>query len=254
VDNQVPEGKPMTEDDWNRCADPQAMLGFLRDCGRASDRKLRLFAVAVCRRIWPLLADERSRRAVEVAECLADGLSVAEAWLAQARAAPYHEGHQPSEPIHIFACDAAALLDCPDAWVAASGAAENVTATLHHAPWVENLSDPDDYIEAATTGDDERRTQAAQLRCIFGPRPLGPPPALTHAVLTWNDGTVRRLAKAAYAERQLPSGTLDPARLAVLADALEEAGLTDAELLQHLRAPGAHGRGCWAVDLLSGRE
>jgi hypothetical protein len=53
---------------------------------------------------------------------------------------------------------------------------------------------------------------------------------------------------------QLPAGQLDPTRLAVLADAVEEAGCTDADLLGHLRGPGPHVRGCWAVDLLLGKE
>jgi hypothetical protein len=39
----------------------------------------------------------------------------------------------------------------------------------------------------------------------------------------------------------------------VLADALEEAGCTDADILGHLRAAAPHARGCWAVDLLLGR-
>jgi hypothetical protein len=43
---------------------------------------------------------------------------------------------------------------------------------------------------------------------------------------------------------------LDEANLAVLADALEEAGCTNGEILEHLRKPGPHVRGCWAVDLV----
>src|ERR1700756_4475664 len=57
--------------------------------------------------------------------------------------------------------------------------------------------------------------------------------------LAWNDGVVRRLAEAAYENRLLPSGELDPLRLAVLADSLEEAG-GDVSLLNHLREVGAH--------------
>ena len=53
-------------------------------------------------------------------------------------------------------------------------------------------------------------------------------------------------------ERELPSGRLDFARLAVLADALEEAGCTDQGLLGHLRAPGVHVRGCWGLDAVLG--
>jgi hypothetical protein len=60
----------MIEADWLRCTDPTAMLEYLR--GRASDRKLRLFACAFNRLHWDLLADKRSRKAVEVAERYAD--------------------------------------------------------------------------------------------------------------------------------------------------------------------------------------
>jgi len=52
----------------------------------------------------------------------------------------------------------------------------------------------------------------------------------------------------------MPSGRLDKTRLAILADALEETGLTNADILDHLRGPGPHYRGCWSVDLILGRE
>jgi len=94
--------------------------------------------------------------------------------------------------------------------------------------------------------------QASFLRDIFG-NPFRPV-TLTPAVLAWNDATVVHLAQAAYEERQMPAGTLDNTRLAVLADALEEAGCTDVDILGHLRGTGPHVRGCWPVDLCLGES
>jgi hypothetical protein len=55
-------------------------------------------------------------------------------------------------------------------------------------------------------------------------------------------------------DRILPDGTLDNTRLLILADALEETGYTDEQILTHLRGGGDHYRGCWVIELLLGKQ
>ena len=90
----------------------------------------------------------------------------------------------------------------------------------------------------------ERRLQCGFVRDIFNPfRPVTIDPAW----LTWNDGTVVKLAESIYDERAFD-------RMPILADALEEASCTNADILAHCRGRGPHVRGCWAVDLILGKE
>ena len=91
----------------------------------------------------------------------------------------------------------------------------------------------------------ERAAQAALLRCIFSD-PFHPV-TINAAWLTWNDGTVQKIAQAIYEERAFE-------RMPILADALEEAGCTETEILNHCRQPGEHVRGRWVVDLCLGKE
>src|SRR5262245_53300298 len=77
----------MNEDNWNRCADVSQMLSFLRDSKKASERKLRLFACALCRRVWAGIHDAACRRAIEAAEACADGLLPRARMLAAGKAA-----------------------------------------------------------------------------------------------------------------------------------------------------------------------
>jgi hypothetical protein len=84
------------------------------------------------------------------------------------------------------------------------------------------------------------------LRDVVGPLPFRSV-AFDATWLTWKEGSVPRVAGTIYADRAFDRSPL-------LADALEDAGCADAELLGHLRGPGPHVRGCWAVDLVLGRE
>jgi hypothetical protein len=221
---------PMTEAEWLSCDDPEKMLEFLR--GKASDRKLRLFAVACCRRVSHLAGLPE----VAVAERAADGL-VTEDELADARsesARGYEQSvgqfsHAPP-PAYILAEGAALAATSSSATAAAAAAAQAATFA----------------------GGGEPPAQAVLLRDMFG-TPFRPVP-IDPAWLAWNDGTVVKLAQAAYENHDLPSGHLDLTRLAVLADALEDAGCPDPDLLGHLRGPGPHVRGCFVIDLLLGKE
>jgi hypothetical protein len=104
----------------------------------------------------------------------------------------------------------------------------------------------------AAAREEEASAQSGLLRDVAGPPShrisLGP------ALLGWDQGTLVKLAQAAYDERLPPEGTLDTPRLAVLADALEDAGCTHADILDHLRGPGPHVRGCWVVDVVLGKS
>jgi hypothetical protein len=62
-----------------------------------------------------------------------------------------------------------------------------------------------------------------------------------------NGGIVARIAQTIYAEQSF-------ADLPILADALEEAGCDNADILTHCRQPGEHARGCWVLDLLLGKK
>jgi hypothetical protein len=98
-------------------------------------------------------------------------------------------------------------------------------------------------------GADELRIKLSHLqRDIFG-NPFRPPdfdPA-------WRTDLSFDLALGAYEDRRMPIAELIPARLTILADALEDADCTDEVILSHLRSPGPHVRGCWALDLVLGK-
>jgi hypothetical protein len=95
--------------------------------------------------------------------------------------------------------------------------------------------------EGATAWADERQAQAALVREVFGNpfRPVSLDPA-------WRTPAVLQLAQALYDDRAFD-------QLPILADALEEAGCSSREVLDHCRSPGPHVRGCWVVDLVLGK-
>jgi hypothetical protein len=100
--------------------------------------------------------------------------------------------------------------------------------------------------------DQIKSRQSALLRDILGNPPFRSV-VLDPAWLAWKDSTIPKMAQVVYEDRDLPSGHLDNHRLAVLADALEDAGCDNASLTGHLRSEGPHARGCHVLDAILGR-
>jgi len=224
----------VNESEWLVCTDTRPMWGCLK--GKTSDRKLRLLACACSRRVWHLLDDERSTRAVSAAERYADGEESAERLYTEHQAA-----------LDVLRDKRSIQFSNPNFYASlASDHALEASAFIAAA-------DASEYDAAATASESarfaERQSQIDLLRDVFGNPFL--PVAFDPA---WRTHTVTALAAAAYEERSLPRGTLDADRLAVLADALEDAGCTNELLVAHLREPSLHVRGCWAIDLLLGKE
>ncbi len=218
----------MTEEQWLRCTEPIPILECLRQSGAASERKLRLFAAACCRRIWHLL-DADGRAAVETSERFADG-SASEAELMAAVWA-----NRGSRDI-----DARAAVD--SAAVGAWRPAVALLASVGGRP-PGFVSPPADSTALARERAAQERAQADLLRCVLGPRPFG------HRAVeaAWRTPAVLAIAWHAYAERDFED-------MHVLADALEEAGCADQVFLAHLRGGGPHCRGCFVLDGLLGKE
>jgi hypothetical protein len=207
--------------------DPDQMLRYVADeyakkrkRGRG-DRKLRLFAIASCRQHWTVLS-EAGQEAVLRAEELADGRlprSEMEAYRRSARIP--HWGSDYGNPDHL----ARAVIDT-NALVAAYHAG-NISRNL-------NRPIPDDlvcYFESA-----------AIVREIFG-NPFKP----IVFGRSWRTTTASAIARQIYDSR-------DFSAMPILADALQDAGCDNADILDHCRGPGPHVRGCWVVDLVLGKE
>jgi hypothetical protein len=230
---EVAEGEAMDEAEWLGCTEPQPMLEFLG--GKASERKLRLFARHCFYRLHPHGISEEAFFAVDFTELFADGGTTAEE-LASARAFGLDHldnyGFTASAVFEAFSC------------VTAASAVEIVGCAGHVIEALAYMGFEAAELQA------ELANQCQFLHDLFGPllfRSVSLDPA-------WRTPTVTAAARAVYEKRILPVGTLDLDRLAVLADALEDAGCDNADILAHLRGPGQHVRGCWVIDLLLGKE
>jgi hypothetical protein len=226
----------VTEQEWLACTDPREMLEALQAGGLLPERKARLFAAACCRRIWHLLDEGPARTAVEVAERYAGGRA--------------DDGELAGAASGTGAAPDGTSLPQVAVWQAVRSALFlDARSAAHYAAFSASCGEGGRFVALLGAVGAEQGVQSDLLRDLWG----NPFRLVTLFTICLTPQVVA-LAQAAYDQRELPAGTLDLARLAVLADALEDAGCDQPDLLAHLRRAGPHIRGCWALDLLLGKQ
>jgi hypothetical protein len=268
----------MREAGWNNCADLQKMLSFLEE--KWSERKSRLFLCACCRRIRRLLSSRPCGNALDVLERYAEGVASAKELMAAHRTAS-GAGRKAREllgsqelvaPLATYGSARRAAWATYEQTLAQRWAAEaiaqatlvKVTAesTREAAKCAQSAAVLADMVRQKAAGvlnpnprivhlrvfnkahRSEELVQCDLLRDIFKPFAST---AVDPAWHSWNGGTIVVLAQFIYDERAFD-------RLPILADALEESGCANQDVLVHCRHPGEHVRGCWAIDLILGKE
>ncbi len=251
----------MTEAEWLQGNLPERMLLDLagerrKGLVKKTDRGLQLFSCACCSQVERLVADERVRRVIQVVERHVDGEASADELQTAGDAVERAWEESRATAGRIYP-DYTLWLSAPVPILhlleAAAFAAGRSTGRIHTGGW---------YLQAmevafkcrlavgfATVVDEKGqqpgldahlRTQRALLFDCLG-NPFRPSPPLSPAVLAWNNGMVRKIAAAIYADR-------DFEQMPILADALFDAGCEDEALLAHCRESELHVRGCWALD------
>jgi hypothetical protein len=200
-------------------------------------RTAQLFAAACCRRAWPAMTDPRHRAVVGAAEAFADGELT------------------PSEFAAVMNPVVVLWANLPDArrvewdaWHYLTGATrhlgvreEAAHAASYAARGLARLAGVDGSEEWQRVLDEEGAAQRELLDDL-----AGLPDRSVSLDPSWRTTAAAGLAARMYDGR-------DFALMPVLADALEDAGCTDEDVLTHCRDDGLHARGCWVVDAVLGK-
>jgi hypothetical protein len=214
----------MTEAEWLAATDPTPMLDWLTERTPApSERKMRLLLAGCVRRRWDQFPFEDMRNPTLTAERYADGAATPEElhevhsrYFERATYGRIRQGDTQAFFFHLLAY------------------APSVSGRLIARPQRSTT-----WPGVSTLAGD---SLPDFLRCVFGNpfRPITADPS-------WLTPTVVSLAEGIYADRAFD-------RLPILADALQDAGCENTDILDHCRGEGVHVRGCWVVDLLLGKS
>jgi hypothetical protein len=255
----------VTEAEWLASNDTQPMLRYLigtdaprvQDVeaypdARGSDRKLRLFACACYHRIAHFLPHPTARATVSTAERFADGaVSVADFLAAEAKIRellndlePRWRASEGAERRALLPTHAALALAGIVCWWEPQKAVWYAASNAHHDfPYLANPDVEVYSFEHLGAEAAEKWEQCLLLREIFG-NPFRP----VDFAPEWRTDTAVSLAKQIYDSR-------DFSAMPILADALQDAGCDNDDILNHCRdTSSTHVRGCWVVDLVLGKE
>jgi hypothetical protein len=223
----------MTEAEWAVCQETSPMLNLLRR--DATDRKIRLLCLACCYRLSDVFRVSELNHALKVADQLIEGESTPTERKAARRAASAVVSMQP------LACAAWAVqrllkkktVCLADDILPSLADARRQETCLQAVQAGVPVGGAADHVWFA-----EQRAQCDIIRDIFGNpfRPITFDPS-------WLSTNVVSLARQMYDSR-------DFSAMPILADALQDAGCDNADVLNHCQQPGEHVRGCWLVDAL----
>ena len=272
----------MTEAKWLAWPDPYDMLEQCLIC-ELTDRKLRLFACACCRKVWHRLEADCLRAAIQIAEMFADAqLNAAALRDARSRAVAYLDAYMHQywpdafpggDELTVSEMDASELQAQEVRWAvrhaaeavvaATAGDGEDGSSYLHHAENAIFLASSvagnaiaeaayrsgrtypstNAYSRDVYVGEHAERLSQANLLRDI----FGNPFHKVSVNSNWLVPTVLELARTIYDNRAFDS-------MPILGDALEETGCDNQSILSHCRSGNEHVRGCWVVDTLLGKS
>jgi hypothetical protein len=219
----------LSEEDWMERGDPETAWNTLR--AGLNERRQRLLACACCRGVLGLLGDPRAVAVVDAAERYADG----DAGPAVVETVHRYPGAAPHGIAAAWAAEAIVSLQSGCLYTSARNLAEVVCRAAR--------ADRDAHREMDWRS--ARRRQVGYLCDLHGRYFYGA--TFDPAWNRWKAGLVVTMARAIYDEYRFGD-------LPILADALEEAGCEERDILAHCRSPREHVRGCWVIDALLGKE
>ena len=219
----------MTDSEWLAFQDDLGMLEVVRP--HASERKMRLIAVACCRHLRLMLNDQVAAGAIDgvivAVERFAEGLGT-KASIKRGRQAVRMVRHGLPVVVGVASPTWNAL------WLTEIAASENAYGSV--IPEINRLAG------MGLIGDQERPPTCDLIRCVIGhpsrPNPTNRP---------WCTSEVLSLARSIDDHRSFEL-------MAMLAQALVEAGCDDSGMLSHCRTQADHVQGCWVVDAVLGKQ